>query len=204
MVWYGTIPIVNLPKKTTRGWKLLVEWKDGSSDWIVLKDLKDLNPIETAEYVISNTSLRSPGGSPTSSDTAIASLARLRKSTGARPTSTPKAPTFEAIKIDESTGTDYWKKAINKELRRVRSAWGARDDLSVEDCRAARALIGHMEIKCHMVFNFKMDFTRKARFVAGGHLTDAPLSITYSSVVSRNSVRIAMLHCVLKGLDMCA
>ena len=27
-------------KKTTRGWKLLLEWKDGSVDWVPLKDLK--------------------------------------------------------------------------------------------------------------------------------------------------------------------
>jgi hypothetical protein len=33
-----------------------------------------------------------------------------------------------------------------------------------------------------------MDFTRKARFVAGGHTTTAPATMTYSSVVSRDSI----------------
>ena len=42
-----------------------------------------------------------------------------------------------------------------------------------------------------------MDFTRKARFVAGGHTTEAPTSITYSSVVSRDSVRIGFLIAAL-------
>ena len=28
------------PKVTTRGWKLLVEWRDGQTSWIDLKDLK--------------------------------------------------------------------------------------------------------------------------------------------------------------------
>jgi len=27
------------PKKTTRGWKLCVQWKDGESEWVELKDL---------------------------------------------------------------------------------------------------------------------------------------------------------------------
>jgi hypothetical protein len=45
--------------------------------------------------------------------------------------------------------------------------------------------VGYKEIKCHMIFDVKMDFTRKARFVAGGHKTDPPTSITYLSVVSR-------------------
>ena len=28
------------PKITTRGWELLVEWKNGSTSWMKLKDLK--------------------------------------------------------------------------------------------------------------------------------------------------------------------
>jgi hypothetical protein len=29
------------PKRTTKGWRLLVEWKDGSSSWVSLTYLKD-------------------------------------------------------------------------------------------------------------------------------------------------------------------
>jgi hypothetical protein len=38
----------------TKGWKLLMQWKDGTSPWIPLKDLKELNPVETAEYAVAN------------------------------------------------------------------------------------------------------------------------------------------------------
>jgi hypothetical protein len=38
-------------------------------------------------------------------------------------------------------------------------------------------LIGYQEIKCHIVFDVKMDFQRRARFVAGGHTTMAPSSM---------------------------
>ena len=41
-------------KRTTRGWNLLVRWKDGSSNWISLKDLKVSYPIEVMEYAIKN------------------------------------------------------------------------------------------------------------------------------------------------------
>eukprot|EP00978_Attheya_sp_CCMP212_P004652 scaffold10138_cov34-Attheya_sp.AAC.1 len=47
-----------------------------------------------------------------------------------------------------------------------------------------------------------MDFTRKARFVAGGHLTDPPASITYSSVVARDSVRIMFMIAALNDLSV--
>ena len=36
--------------KTTKGWKLLVIWKDQLKTWIPLKDLKESNPVEVAEF----------------------------------------------------------------------------------------------------------------------------------------------------------
>jgi hypothetical protein len=41
-------------RMTTKGWKLLVQWKDKTLNWIDLKDLKESNPIETAEYAVAN------------------------------------------------------------------------------------------------------------------------------------------------------
>jgi hypothetical protein len=49
-----------------------------------------------------------------------------------------------------------------------------------------------------------MDFTRKARYVAGGHMTDPPSTLTYSSVVSRDSVRIGFLLAALNDLELLA
>ncbi len=44
-----------------------------------------------------------------------------------------------------------------------------------------------------MIFDVKMeDFRQKARLVAGGHRTEAPATITYASVVSRETVRLAL------------
>ena len=42
------------PKKTTRGWDLLVEWCDGQTAWVPLKDIKDLNLLEVAHYAVVN------------------------------------------------------------------------------------------------------------------------------------------------------
>jgi len=62
--------------------------------------------------------------------------------------------------------------------------------------------IGYKQIPCHIIFDVKMDFTRKARFVAGGHKTNPPASLTYSSVVARDSIRIAFLIAALNDLDI--
>jgi hypothetical protein len=40
-------------------------------------------------------------------------------------------------------------------------------------------MIGFQEIGCHIVFDIKMDFTRKARFCAGGHTMDTPAAMKY-------------------------
>ena len=57
-----------------------------------------------------------------------------------------------------------------------------------------------------MNFDVKIgeNFRRKGRFVAGGHTTDAPATLTYSSVVSRDSVRIALTIAALNGLEVMA
>ena len=39
-------------KLTTKGWWLRVEWKEGTGDWIALKDMKESYPVETAEYAV--------------------------------------------------------------------------------------------------------------------------------------------------------
>ena len=53
-----------------------------------------------------------------------------------------------------------------------------------------------------MIFDVKLDekFTRKARCAADGHNINTPASSTYSSVVSRESVRIAFLS--LNGMGV--
>ena len=43
-----------IPKQTTRGWKLLARLKDHSTSWMKLKDLKESNPVELAEYAKGN------------------------------------------------------------------------------------------------------------------------------------------------------
>ena len=41
-------------KRATHGWKCLVKWKYGSVDWVPLKDLKQSNTVEMAEYAVEN------------------------------------------------------------------------------------------------------------------------------------------------------
>jgi hypothetical protein len=199
-----------VPKRSTKGWQLQIDWKDDTSEWVSLKKLKDSNPIELAEYAVANQLLQEPAFSWWVKDVLrhrrriVAKIKnkywRTSHKFGIR---LPKSAE-EALRIDKETGTDFWAKAIAKELRKVKVAWEARDELNLDQVRKGNQLIGFTEINCHMIFDVKMDFSRKARFVAGGHMTDTPSSITYSSVVSRDSVRLAFLIAKLNGLDIMA
>ena len=54
-----------------------------------------------------------------------------------------------------------------------------------------------------MVFNIKMkDFRCKASLVAGGHMTVAPATIMYASIVSIETVRIALMIAALNNLEV--
>jgi hypothetical protein len=61
----------------------------------------------------------------------------------------------------------------------------------------------YQEIRCHMISDIKMEyFRRNARFVSGGHTTDTPHAMIYASVVSRESVRIALTLSSMNDLDV--
>ena len=54
-------------------------------------------------------------------------------------------------------------------------------------------MIGFQRVNCHMVFDVKMEyFRRKVRLVAGGHLINTPVTITYAILVSLDTVIIAL------------
>jgi hypothetical protein len=53
-----------------------------------------------------------------------------------------------------------------------------------------------------MIFDVKMIFSGKARLVATGDMTDTPPTLIYSSVVSRESVQIALLVTPLNDLEL--
>ena len=41
-------------RETTKGWEVCIQWKDGSSTWNQVKDVKESYPIQLAEYAAQN------------------------------------------------------------------------------------------------------------------------------------------------------
>ncbi|GFH56846.1 hypothetical protein CTEN210_13322 [Chaetoceros tenuissimus] len=201
-----------IPRKTTRGWDLLVEWKDGSMDWIKLSALKESYPVQLAEYAVANGIDHEPAfnwwvkKTLRRRDRIISKVkSKYWRTTHKFGIRIPKT-VAEAYKIDQLTGTDFWTKAIEKEMSNVRIAFERLEGVTREEMETGKVKPGYKFCGTHMIFDIKMDgkFTRKARLVADGHKTDAPASITYSSVVSRDSVRICLMVASLNGLNVFA
>jgi hypothetical protein len=49
------------PRHTTKGYQLCVKWKDGSTSWEHLKDMKEAYPLLVAEFAISQNIQDLPG-----------------------------------------------------------------------------------------------------------------------------------------------
>jgi hypothetical protein len=192
----------NSRRHTTAGWELLVRWKDGSQTWVPLKDAKEAFVVETADFAILNRIDHEPAFAwwvPTVIKKRKAIVAKIKSKYWERThkygIEIPKT-VKRAHELDQINGDTLWWDSICDEMKTVMVAF--------EEYQGEGIPTGYKHIKCHFIFDVKLgeNFRRKARLVAGGHMTGAPSSITYSSVVSRDSVRICLLLAALNGLDI--
>ena len=101
----------------------------------------------------------------------------------------------EAHKLDLANGNSYWTDAIKNEMATIRVAFDILDgDRKVEP--------GRTYLEFYMLFEVKMDFRRKARYVANGANTPNSTSSAYAGVVSIESIRIAFILASFNGHDI--
>ena len=193
-------------QETTKGWELLIEWKDGSTNWVSLKDIKESYPVEVTEFALATRISMEPAFAwwvPFVLKKRNQILAKVKSKYWLRTHKfgirIPKS-VEEAKKMDEQSGDTLWWDAICKEMRNVRPAF------EVLEGKLETIPKYYQFMRCHMIFDvkFRENFRRKARLVAGGHMTDTPNTLTYSSVVSRDSVRIALTIAALNELSVMA
>ena len=87
-------------------------------------------------------------------------------------------------------------------MANVRVDFEVLKEVTTDQMREEKVKPGFKYIGIHMIFDIKMDgnFARKSRLVACGHNTAPPFSITYSIVVTRESVRLEFLVSGLRNL----
>ena len=190
-------------KRTTKGWKLCIQWIDGSTSWEPLRRVRESNPVQVAEYAVTAGIDKEPAfiwwvnSTLRRRDRIIKKInTKYQRTTHKFGIELPKT-VEEALAIDKKTGTTLWRNAILKEMKNVRKAFRI---LEGDDERPPP---DYQEIGGHLVFDIKLgSLIRKARYVAEGHRTDPPSTLTYSSVVSRDTVRLALTIAALNDLDV--
>ncbi|KAI2503175.1 Reverse transcriptase (RNA-dependent DNA polymerase) [Fragilaria crotonensis] len=196
---------VKRQKQTTRGWELLIQWKDGSADWVTLKDFKESYPVELALYAVDQGTDDEPAFAWWVSYV-LKNQKRILQKVKAKSKYWSRTHKYgervpknikEAIEIDKENGNTLWMDAGKLEMSNVRVAFEWFDG-------DPSTLIGYTQITGHLVFNVKLgeNFRRKARYCADGHKTGAPASVTYNTVVSRDSVRILLTIAALNDLNV--
>jgi len=110
-------------KKTTKGWDISVKWYNGLTSWLPLKDIKDSNPLELAQYAIVNKIEREPAflwwvpDLIRHKDKIIGCIkSKYWKTTHKFGIEIPKS-VEHALEIDHKMGMDHWRKAIEKEMK---------------------------------------------------------------------------------------
>lgn len=200
---YVTIHGKKYPKKTTQGVDLCLSFKDGTTAWLPLADTKESYPVQVAEYAVAAGIDSEPAFRwwvkyvLKKRDKIISKVkTRYHKRTHKFGIEIPKT-VAEAYALDKANGNNLWRDAIAKEMAAVRIAFAIKepgDDVIPP---------GYQYMDCHMVFEVKLEgFRRKCRMVAGGHMVEAPATITYAGVVSRDTVRIALTIAALNELEV--
>ncbi len=192
-------------KCSTIGWQVCCKWKDCSTSWENLSGLKESHPLETAEYAVTQGIDHKPACNwcvphvLKKHDRIISLVCKWTthylKRTHKFGIDVPRT-VKEALALDLKNGNTLWADAIAKEMKEVCVVFNILPD-------GHSAPIGYQKIPCHMIFDMKMeDFRQKARLVAGGHRTEAPATITYASVVSHETVRLALTIASLNDLEV--
>ena len=192
-------------RKYTVGCQICFQWRDGSTSWQILKYQKGSHPVETAEYAVAQEIYHGPVfnwwvNAVLKKRLRIISLVKKINNLYLKKThnfgiEVPKSVAQE-YDLDENNGNTIWEYSIVKEMKDMSPAFRKIDNGGI-------VLIGYQCVNFHIIFDVNMeDICLEARFVAGGHVTDPPYTITYTSVVLRETVRIDFTLAYLNDLPV--
>ena len=100
-----------------------------------------------------------------------------------------------ASSIDEKNGNNLWIEAVKMEMENVGVAFQILED-------DQPLPIGFTKSSGHLVWDVKMDFTRKTRFVKDDHKTADLFGSNFAGVVLRDKFNISSTYASLKNLGV--
>ena len=195
------------PKYNGSMWNLLIHWEDDSQTWEPLTIIAKDDPVSVAAYGKANDLLNETGWKR------LRNIARREKKLQrmlkqAKIAPGRRLPKYkfgvqipngysEVEALDKNNGNTMWKDACHKELDLFQEYKCFKDA-----GKHAPTPKGYQRIKLIWIFDVKQDLRRRARLVAGGHMTAPIKESSYSGVVSLRSFRICIFLGELNGLNI--
>ena len=166
-------------RKATIGWYILVKWKNGEEQWVPLRMMKLNHPIKMVEYAVSREISDEPAFywwvpyTLRKRDTIVSSICvRIAKSNYKYGVKIPKT-IKEALTSDAENGNTLWRDSIDLEMNTILPAF---DILP----HGEKVPSGYVRSSGYIIFDVKMDFTRKSRWFKDGHLTREPIEFNFA------------------------
>jgi hypothetical protein len=182
-----------------------VEWDTGETTWEPLNEMIKADCVTLYMYAKDNDLLMVPGWKKLHRmgrnikimkrmiNTGKARKNEIRYKFGVRLPRNVK----EAHMLDAMNGDTLWAEAIQREMGQIKD---------FKTCHSigldAKTPQGYQRIPVHLVFDVKEDLKRKARMVAGGHMTKPLKESVYSGVASLRSLRIVTFLSELNALPI--
>jgi len=188
-------------------YNIMVEWENGEITSEPLNVIASDDPVTCAIYARENNLLDLPGWKR------FKSIAR-REGKFLRMVNQAKLRSFrhskkykygfevardyqDALRIDKLNGNSRWAESVQTELDSIKSYDTFKDN-------GYKVPAGYKPCRVHFVFDVKHDGRHKARLVANGALTEAPLESVYSGVVSLRGIRVLAFLSELNNMELWA
>jgi hypothetical protein len=197
-------------RKKGRKYDILILWTTGEETWEDLSWIGAQDPITVAKYGQAHNLLNKPAWKRFKRMVGQEKqfIRMLKQANAAKIGKGPmmkfgiEVPKHfnDALRLDRVNGNNLWEEAIKTELEQINSCntftdYG-KDSPPPKDFK---------KVPVHFGFDIKFDLRRKARLVAGGHLTK-PIynNAPYSGIASLKSIRTCIFLAELNGLSLCA
>jgi hypothetical protein len=195
-------------QQTTVGWSFLIKFGDGSCQWIDLKILKESNPVQVVEYIIARGLQDEPAFAwwvpyvMRKRNIIVSSIkSRVRKTTHKYEINMPAVGRTRdevirnAEELNRKNRNTFWTDSLRKEMGNLIVAFKILD-------AGQKAPPGWYKTSGHIIFDVKMDFTQKVRWVKDGHKTPYSKTSSYAGGVSWESIIIFLTYAALLGLPV--
>jgi hypothetical protein len=117
------------PRRSTKGWILCVQWKDGSMSLLSLNDLKELHPVKVAEYATVHKLMHEPAIAwwvpqvLRNRDCLIDAVKSCYLHWDQKFVTELPHTVKHALEIERKTGTIFWIDAIRNKMKTLPGSW---------------------------------------------------------------------------------